>query len=168
MFIQRAVGDRSATLRTGLLLVVFLGLFALGIISPWRSLFFTMGGLILVGSFMVMYAQRAVLPEPPPPPEPEPEDEVSEVEEELVAVEDAVRQISVAEEVSVPVQKPVHSHCPHCGRELAEDFGFCPGCGQETTEVQKCEHCGYLQFIPIDSDTRYCVQCGKTIRCLKL
>ena len=67
MFINRAIGERKAVVLTGLLLVVFLGLFAMGIITPWRGLFITLGGLILVGTFMAIYARQAVLPEAPPP-----------------------------------------------------------------------------------------------------
>ncbi|MCP4421519.1 MAG: hypothetical protein GY805_33325, partial [Chloroflexi bacterium] len=70
LFIRIAVGERRVIQQVGWLLFVFLGVLSLGLLLPTRGLMLTLGGFLLVGTFMVAYAKR---PSPPPPPDiPEP------------------------------------------------------------------------------------------------
>ena len=169
--VKRAVGGKNIVLQTGILLVVFLGLFALGIVSSWRGIMLTSGGVILVGLFMLLYARKAILPEPPTP-APIEEAITEEAEIESDAEMDDEKESELVKQVVVlptPVPEPMvevdseltHSHCPYCARALEEDYAFCPGCGRDTSEVIRCESCGYVQVIPVDAEIRYCVKCGE-------
>ncbi|TET52221.1 MAG: hypothetical protein E3J64_05545, partial [Anaerolineales bacterium] len=53
-----AVGWRRVRFQLAWLAVIFLGFFSLGVISPWRGLALTGGALLLVGTFMLLYARR--------------------------------------------------------------------------------------------------------------
>jgi hypothetical protein len=166
LYIKRAIASRTSMVRTGLMLVVFLGLFAVGIISPWQGLFFTLGGLVLIGTFMTIYAGQALREEPSTPHAEDIDIDAETAHKEIPGEIWEETSEKVISDASIPVKAediipaPTHAHCPHCGRELADDFDFCPGCGKETGEVQRCVHCGYLQVIPDGDKTRYCVKCG--------
>lgn len=166
LFVKRAIGGIKVMRRTGILLVVFLGLFSLGIISPWRGLLLTTGGVVLVGTFMALYASRAVLPDLPTPPESEPEPGIVAESEPDQALLDEMKAKVVGPRVveTQPAPEPIQSHCPYCARELAQDYTFCPGCGHDTSDVHRCEQCGHIQFIPLEANTSYCVQCGTLIK----
>ncbi|MCD6344034.1 MAG: hypothetical protein J7M17_00310, partial [Anaerolineae bacterium] len=122
LFLKRATGRRQVGWGVAWLLLIFLGCFSLGTLTPWRGLLMTVGGLLFVGGFMLLYARRpqppepapapeplAVVPEFAPEPEPEPEPEI-ELEPE-------------------PEPEPAGYHCPRCGLTLADAYHFCPGCG---------------------------------------
>lgn len=46
------------------------------------------------------------------------------------------------------------SECPHCHREVGEEFRYCPHCGHELLE--ECPDCG----APKDKDWKFCASCG--------
>jgi len=144
VFLGLTAGWRQTWWRAGLLLAIFLGIFSLGILTPWRGLLLTSGGLLLVGTFMLLYARR------PPAPEPEP---VSILEPEPMPTPEPV-----------PAPEPTKRHCPHCGRALADDHDFCPGCGQDTHRVRRCAKCGHEQFVPAELEPAYCVHCGQLLK----
>jgi hypothetical protein len=160
-FVSLTVGWRRGGWRTALLLVIYLGFFSLGMLTPWQGLFLSGGGLLLVGTFMLLYARyRSSVkpeaePEPAPvldvqpvamPPEPESEPELQPEEETRLAPEQA------------------GLHCPYCARSLDDDYRFCPSCGHDTSHVRRCENCGRQQFVPIEIETVYCVHCGALVR----
>lgn len=154
LFLRRATGRRQMGWGVLWLLLIFLGCFSLGTLTPWRGLLMTVGGLLFVGGFMLLYARRpqppepapellAVVPEFAPEPEPEPEPEI-ELEPE-------------------PEPEPAGYHCPRCGRALADAYHFCPGCGYETESFSHCAHCGYKQFVPTGLETGHCLHCGQPL-----
>jgi len=149
VFLGLTAGWRSTWWRVGLLLLIFLGIFSLGWLTPWRGLAASGGGLLLVGTFMVLYARR------PPAPEPEPElqpTQVSYEPEHVPILEEGIPE--VAEDL----------YCPDCGRSLADDYGFCPGCGHDTSPLQSCADCGYKQLVPAGDEPIYCIHCGELLR----
>lgn len=146
-FLALVAGWRRIWWRGGLLLVVFLGIFSLGMLTPWRGLLLTGGGLLLLGTFMVAYARQPRVTEPESvsaeAPEPEPLLETSPAD----AAPEAIRR-----------------HCPHCGRTLGEDHQFCPGCGRDIRHFRTCAKCGHEQFVSPDLKPVHCVRCGKLLR----
>ena len=155
-FLGLAAGWRQTWWRAGLLLVVFLGTFSLGLLTPWRGLLLTGGGILLLGTLMVAYVRRPAEPAAPPPdtsppvdgPDPSPAVDVPE--------EDPAGPLAGAE--------PAASgrHCPYCGRSLAEDHTFCPYCGHGTAGLRRCPACGHEQLVPGDGPA-YCLHCGEAL-----
>jgi hypothetical protein len=146
-FLSLVAGWRQTWWRAGLLLVIFLGMFSLGMLTPWRGLLLTGGGLMLVGTFMLLYARRpaGLEPEPAPMPaeivpEPEPAPPAAEV-----------------------TLKPDDLHCPYCARALADDYSFCPGCGHDTSPLYRCGGCGHEQLVPAELEPAYCLNCGQLL-----
>jgi len=153
LFLGLTAGWRRTWWRAGLLLVIFLGIFSLGTLTPWWRLLLTGGGLLLVGVFMLHYARRPVAPEPEPaltPPSPE------EAEEKPEPAPTALPAKTVS--------GSTHRHCPHCGRALADDHAFCPGCGHDASPFRRCANCGHEQFVSPDLDPAYCVHCGQPLK----
>jgi len=155
-FLGLTVGWRLTWLRVSLLLIVFLGIFSLGMLSPWRRLLTTSGGLLLVGTFMLAYAKRKIPlvtetePEPEPVIESEPETEPDE----------KITPISPEEPIAL---EPVRAHCPQCGRDRADDFAFCPGCGYDTQNLHRCKNCEHEQHISPESEKTFCLNCGESL-----
>jgi hypothetical protein len=150
-YLGLAVGWRRTWWRVGVLLVVFLGLFSLGMLTPWRGLLMTAGGILLVATLMVLYANRSVaLAEEE---EPEPSLESDAVQPEPVEAKPAV----VAE------PERIERHCPHCGRQLAEDYQYCPGCASGVQFFGRCSACGHEQFVPPDMEQVHCIRCGRAL-----
>jgi hypothetical protein len=144
-FLSLTAGWRATAWQAGLLLAVFLGLFSLGVLTPWRELLFTVGGLLLLGTFMVRYARhRASRPPEPAPLTP--------------AETDAV--VTPTEAESTPAEE---IHCPYCARRLAEDDRFCPHCGHDTAQRRRCPACGRQQLIPVEGESAHCLYCGAAI-----
>ena len=108
-FLGLTVGWRQTWWRVGLLLVIFLGIFSLGVLTPWQRLLTTGGGLLLVATFMIAYARRTIPPEPEPMAEPEP------VMEPEPAFAPGISPGSPQEEASA--SEPVTAYCPQCGRD---------------------------------------------------
>jgi len=115
----------------------------LGMLTPWRGIALTLGGLLLTGAFMVRYARR---PQPAP---------IAEL----------------PQEPSLPPQREEHpqeealatTHCPRCGRALNQDHAFCPGCGYEMQHYSICPACSYAQLTPADVEKARCLRCGKRL-----
>lgn len=146
VFLSLTAGRRGIWLRVGLLLVVFLGFFSLGMLTPWRGLLLSSGGLLLAGTFMLLHARRPT-PEPDPillpeetAPEPEPDPPPSEAALEATEL-----------------------HCPYCARALTDDFNFCPGCGHDTGHLHRCADCGHTQLVPAELESVYCIHCGQLL-----
>jgi len=146
VFLSLAVGWHRARWLVTMLLVIFLGAFSLGMLTSWRGLFLTTGGLMLVALFMVLWARR-------PAQEPAP-----------VAPESAFEpERPVPEPRTDSPPEPTGLHCPCCGRELAADYRFCPGCSHDTTPVLRCGDCGYVQFVDPGHVPAYCLRCGQVL-----
>jgi len=133
--------------------VIFLGIFSLGWLTPWRGLAASGGGLLLVGTFMVLYARR------PPAPEPEPEPQSTQVSYEP-------EHVPVLEEVIPEAAEDLY--CRDCGRALEDDYHFCPGCGHDTSLLQSCVDCGYKQLVPADCKPVHCIHCGQLLHILDI
>jgi hypothetical protein len=141
VFLSLAVGWRRTWWRVGVLLFIFPGVFSLGMLTPWRGLPLTGGGLLLVGTFMLLYARRPAVPEPEPAP----------------------LSTEVAPAMDEAIPEPSGLYCPHCAHALADDYSFCPGCGQDTSRFRRCADCGHKQFVVGESERAYCIRCGQLL-----
>ncbi|MEA3307967.1 MAG: zinc ribbon domain-containing protein [Chloroflexota bacterium] len=148
LFLRRATGRRQVGWGVVWLLAIFLGCFSLGTLTPWRGLLMTVGSLLFVGGFMLLYARRPPALEPAPVPEP------------LAAVPEFTPEPELEPE---PEPEPAGYHCPRCGLALADDYHFCPGCGYETESFSLCVHCGYKQFVSAGLETGHCLRCGQPL-----
>ena len=148
VFLGLAVGWRKIWWRVSLLSIIFLGIFSLGMLTPWRGLLLTFGGLLLIGTFMLLYARRPVKMKPETSP-------LLSIETNLERDHESTSKETQAE--------PDTLHCPYCARALADDHNFCPGCGHETNHLCRCEQCGYQQFIPAEVELTYCLRCGAAL-----
>jgi hypothetical protein len=165
VFLRQASGWQESRVRVLLLLVIYLGFFSVGLLTPWSGLMLTIGGLLLVGVLMLDYARR------PPQPQEEAADPINAQPEEDAGTEaeaDEGQDETVpgatpappTEEVVVP---PASIFCPRCACALTEDYRFCPGCGHDTDELSRCASCGVLQFAPAGLETAHCVHCGESL-----
>ncbi|HET90863.1 MAG TPA: zinc-ribbon domain-containing protein, partial [Chloroflexi bacterium] len=146
LFLGLTAGWRQTAGRIGLLLLIFLGLFSLGTLTSWWRLLLTGGGLLLIGAFMVQYARRS-------PPS----------EESATSTPFTEEQPSASLPETAPAPESSHCHCPHCGRELADDHAFCPGCGHDVQSFHRCAVCGHQQFVPPSIPAAHCVRCGRAL-----
>lgn len=153
VFLGLAAGWRKAGWRVGLLLVIFLGFFSLGMLTVWRGLLLSVGGMLLIGAFMLLYARRPPLPDPEPPSEPQRSTEKEEDPE--------PKPGDVADETLLPAADALH--CPFCSRGLAEDHCFCPGCGHDMNHIRRCSACGHRQSVSAGQNVVYCLRCGEAI-----
>ena len=147
-FLGLSVGWHRTWWRAGWLLVIFLGIFSLSIFTPWTMLLGTLGGVLLVGTFMALYARRPIAI---------PTDEI--------AVEEAPEA-----EAAPPPPAPVAPgapgethHCPRCARQMPRDFDFCPGCGYDMRPLRTCATCDHEQFVPTELTPAYCQHCGEPL-----
>lgn len=150
-FLSLMLGWPITRWRVGLLLAIFLGVFSLGMLTPWRGLLLTGGGLSLIGIFMILYARRPVPTEPETVPLPV----ETEMEMEPETEPDLPPEEATPESTEV--------HCPYCARALADDYRFCPGCGHDTSRVRRCIECGQAQLVPQELEAVYCVHCGQLL-----
>lgn len=123
----------------GILLLIFAGFFSLGMLSSWRGLLLTSGGLLLLVTFMWAYIRRLARA-----PAPVPED------------------TSLPDSAELP-QTAIHSYCMHCGQALEDAYTFCPGCGHDVRAVRRCDDCGHQQYAPPGTEPVYCVFCGSLL-----
>jgi hypothetical protein len=171
VFLGLAAGWHRIRWRVGVLLIVFLGFFSLGILTPWQGLMLTSGGLLLVGTLMLLYARRPPAPEPePPPPAPavsEPEPVTISEEASLERAPDQMQEERTSgsdEQTTNGVHAvPMALYCPLCARAQADDHRFCPGCGYDTQRLSRCAACGVRQFVPEELSPAYCVHCGESL-----
>jgi hypothetical protein len=161
IFMRQTTNEAGVAWRTVLVIAVFLGFFSLGSLTPWRGIFFTIGGLMLLGLFMFLYANRPVEPEPEP--EPVLEVEVDELVEAKI-IEPIEDEVMEAEDPEIfEVADDAAYHCPYCGRKLQEDFSFCPDCGRDSSQVHHCVNCGHEQLIPPEIEKVFCLNCGEPL-----
>ncbi len=143
VFLSRTAGH-GTWWHVALLLLIYLGFLSLGMLTPWRGLLASGGGLLLVGTFMLLYAQRPPLPEPEPIPE---ADEVTVEPASAPPSEETIPQLASL-------------YCLTCGRALADDHSFCPGCGHDTSRFVSCAHCGHRHYVPDEPEPVHCIHCG--------
>lgn len=179
-FLGMVIGWRQARWRVGLLLAVFVGFASLGMLTPWRGLMLSVGGILLVGMFMVLYAQRKSVQDESPrgsttsvagaegavaTGKADAEltssriDVDDEIDESLSGIDVEVCSVEAPTECDRGAV-PMSQHCPFCGRELEGDYVYCPGCGHDTTAVRACTACGHQQRVVSGQEKQYCVQCG--------
>ena len=159
-FLGLMVGWRLAAQRLSWLLFIFLVVLSLGILTPWRGLTITFGGLLLLGTFMLVYARRPI----------EATDElVTEPETTSTAEADDPSPHVVSSLVDEPPAKPAspppasyRAHCPQCGRGQADDFTYCPSCGYDGRLIRRCPACQHEQVID-DEAFKHCLHCGHSL-----
>jgi hypothetical protein len=159
-FIRMTTGQKNMIWRASLIFIVFLGFFSLGMLTSWRGILLTSGALILLGTFMILYARRPMEPEPAlvTPSE--------ELAQETEMIPPSQELPTSPESTPKPILEPLEHtafHCPYCGRELEMDFSFCPDCGRDASQVQQCKNCGHKQFLPSDQEKIYCLNCGEPL-----
>ncbi|MEA3349656.1 MAG: hypothetical protein U9Q82_03435 [Chloroflexota bacterium] len=156
VFLGLTVGWRQTWWRAALLLFIFLGIFSLGMLSPWRKLLATGGVLLLTATIMLAYARRVSPPEPEAPAPSLKPKSTSELELDLDP-----EIVSPPEDAAA--RQPIRAHCPQCGHPLAEDYAFCPGCSYDTSDLHRCENCGLVQTISPEAEKSYCLHCGELL-----
>ena len=185
VFLGVSAGWQRTLLPAAWLLFVFLGVFSLGQFLPWRGLVFTIGGMLLVATFMGVYALHArrtmqaverpnesndqpaagQQPEKVLSPTPEQAGETTVTGEILETAPIGGVSVNAAELPATPVVKeeislqPV-TYCPRCGCALGQDFHFCAGCGYDVQVLNPCPACGRVQLSPLDMDKPHCIYCG--------
>ncbi|NIM95395.1 MAG: hypothetical protein GTO18_16995 [Anaerolineales bacterium] len=147
VFLSQTVGWDQIGWQTVLVLVVFLGLFGLGLLTEWSGLLTTVGGVLMLGVFMVLYARR----------------QKNLMELEPIQAQEETEEIepSPAPEPDLPSGPTLH--CPQCSQGLEDDVNFCPSCGYETKQIVRCGHCGREQFPPTGFEVAYCLGCGEVL-----
>jgi len=157
VFLRKVESGRQTWVYAAFLVVVFLGLFSLGLLTRWRGLLLTAGGILLVGFFMQLAARlKAKEPELPPA---TPEEEEPTVVEAEVNVE--IRETAEEKEPIVHVREETfEKFCPRCGRGLLPDYTFCPGCGHDERAFLGCQHCGRHHYAADRESLAFCPSCG--------
>lgn len=140
VFLWYQVKSRSVILQILWLAFIFLVMLSLGMLTPYRGILLTLGGFLLVGTFMLAYAKR---PLPPPT-------TISELTFETVS--------GVSETTS-----HIYIYCPQCGRSLDEEFDYCPSCSYDARQIHHCPTCHHEQIIPEETDLNHCVHCGANL-----
>ncbi|MBN1430514.1 MAG: zinc ribbon domain-containing protein [Anaerolineae bacterium] len=145
VFLGLTAGWKKTWRPVGLLLLVFAGFFSLGMLTPWRDLSLTCGGLLLLATFMWAYARRPV-----------------DVRSALGSEADTLPEQSADRDDALTSAQPatVYGYCMHCGQTLEDSYTFCPGCGHDTREIRRCRHCDHQQYVLPEAESVYCVQCG--------
>lgn len=154
VFLGIALGWAKIWRPLGLLLMVFLGFFSIGMMMPWRGLLLTSGGLLLIGTFMWAYARRARVSDLVPVTQ-SGSGTLSQtgVDPQPLAAKDSIEDPKIS----------VNAYCFHCGRELEETYDFCPGCGKDARAIRRCEQCNHLQHVPPHTEPIHCVHCGHVL-----
>jgi hypothetical protein len=165
MFLRLTTDQRGILWRTIFVLAIFMGFFSLGVLTPWRGIFLTGGGVLLLGLFMVLYARRPIEPEPEPKPELVQDIEVVEsAEQDIIEpnIEEPTELLSLPE-ITDQAPDDTAFHCPYCGRKLQDDFSFCPDCGRDSSQIHLCGNCGHEQLIPPETERVFCLNCGEPL-----
>ena len=155
VFLGIALGWAKTWRPLSLLLLAFLGFFSIGMLTPWRGLLLTSGGLLLIGIFMWVYARRLRISDLVPVAQSEPGTltQTGVVDPQPVATKDTIEDLKIS----------VNAYCFHCGRALQEMYDFCPGCGKDARAIRRCEQCDHLQHVPLHTEPIYCVHCGHVL-----
>lgn len=155
VFLRKVESSPQTWAYAALLLTVFLGLFSLGLLTRWRGLLLTAGGILLVGFFMQL-AARLKAKEPASPPTPLEEEGPTAVEAEVESEETAEKEEPIAQVTEEAFEK----FCPRCGRGLLPDYTFCPGCGHDERAFLVCQHCGRQHYVVDRESLAFCPSCG--------
>lgn len=137
-FLSLVIGGQRVALRLLWLLLVFLGVLSLGVLTPFRGLMFTAGGLMLVGTFMVVYAKRPLSSSHEP-------------------------STTINAPNTTESNASFRAYCPQCGRGQTADYLFCPGCGYKGENIQQCAACGHEQVVEDVEQEVFCIHCGKPL-----
>jgi hypothetical protein len=158
LFLRQTAGWDQTGRSTVVVLSIFLGVFALGLITEWRGLLFTSGGVVLLGLFMVRYARGQRTRETLEP-APFTNDEMYAAPVQLL--DEDLEAVSATPSAHYPEQRQFH--CPRCAHGLGHDANFCPECGYETKQIRICDSCGHEQLPPLGLTPSYCLSCGEVM-----
>ena len=127
-FLVRWAGWRRVRGRVGLLLLVFLGFFSLGLLTPWPERMLTVGGLLLVGAFMLVYAGRPQATEIDSPPtapflQPDPGQETETTCASAPIPDAQALQPEPTGILHEAAPEPPDFYCPYCAGTLGEELG---------------------------------------------
>lgn len=138
-----SVGWRETWWRAAWLLFIVLVCFSLGMLIPFSGLILAFGGLLLVATFMWLYARRP------------------RVQEDLETREEMME----AELEAKPKATGVEHHCPRCGESVTTDppQAFCAACGYDVRPFRRCKVCGHEQFAPPELKSAHCQNCGTAL-----
>ncbi len=129
--------------RTLLFTAVFLGLFSFAVLHErLTGLLISVGGVIIVGFFMLSHSLWPPPKKELPPPIVEPED---------------------LEPAPIPVDSVLAiegGYCAHCGATMGEGFKFCPQCARQAHEVTRCANCGAETCAACGTEFGHCPKCG--------
>jgi hypothetical protein len=156
IFMGFTIGFKGTWWRVGILLVVFLGIFSLGLLTPWHRLLITGGGLVLAATFMITYARRVIPPEPEQEVKPEPEENLEPERPPEISLTPSPEVEAAPEETK--------GYCPQCGRERGDDYAFCPGCGYATEGLLRCQNCSREQHVSTEVEEIFCLHCGDALK----
>ena len=161
-FLAAMAGRRRTWWRGGLVSVACLGLLSFGLLTPWRGLSVSLGGIILVGTFMVLFARQSISPllQPATGAPMNTEPEVHETPETL-------EPPTLTEAVREPEHSSAPLHCPSCSYVLETGYSYCPGWGQDTRRICRRSDCGYAQIGAPDLSSLFCLNCGSPLDVVK-
>jgi hypothetical protein len=151
VFLRKVESSPQIWVYAALLMVVFLGLFSLGLLTRWRGLLLTAGGILLVGFFMQLAARFEAK---------EPISSPASLEEEGPTVVEAKVEAEVEETAEQVIEESFEKFCPRCGRGLLPDYTFCPGCGHDERAFLGCQHCGRQHYATDKENLAFCPSCG--------
>jgi hypothetical protein len=157
VFLSKVENSPQTWAYAALLLVVFLGLFSLGLLTRWRGLLLTAGGILLVGFFMQLAARLKAKEPVPPPALLKEEGQIVAEAEARVEIEETVEK---REAVAQVAEETFAKFCPRCGRGLLPDYTFCPGCGHDERAFLGCQHCGRQHYAADRESLAFCPGCG--------
>lgn len=149
--------------------IVFLGVFLLlftlaVLISRMMGLFFVLGGLILIATFMWMAMRTKAVPA------------IEAIPSEEVGIDES-HNAGLAELLAglkpEPAAKPgaggvsvlegVKGFCTFCGQDIAAGYEFCPSCGRGVTKSITCHECGRELCAECGKKFRFCSECGASL-----
>ena len=168
-FLGRAAGWRPVRWPAGVLLLVFLGFFSLGMLTPWRGLSLTLGGGLVAGLFMTGLTGRPTERAYAAPLDVVPlhlDDKADQGDEPPVEESQdglSFESLPGPEPAAVTTPEPAGPFCPFCGEQLGESFHFCPACGKRTDQIGACQSCGSKQYVPDGQESVHCLACGALI-----
>ena len=151
-FLAAMAGRQRTWWRGGLVSVACLGLLSFGLLTPWRGLSASLGGIVLVGTFMVLFARRRI--SAPLQPATGASMDTEPGTPERPTLTEAVRE---------PEHGPAPLHCPSCSHVLETGYSYCPGCGQDAQRIRRCSDCGYAQIGAPDLSSLFCLNCGSPL-----
>lgn len=141
-------------LQAGWLLLIILVFLSLGMLTPVRGLLMTLGGVLLVATFMFAVARRSLRGDLEPAP----------AEVEVADFEPVAAEVGYEEPAAIEPEADVFQrHCPNCGNALAEGDHFCSACGYHLELLHRCKHCDYEQSLPPQVEHVYCLRCGEAL-----